>query len=702
MSAAFALVSDAAMAILGGRLKRREKLSGRLADVLAWLYLASAAAKRFHDEGRLPREQPFVEWSCRHALHQIQLALLGLLDNFPSRLAAFALRTVVFPLGARYRPPSDALGAQVARALLEDREERLRITRDIYIPPTSEPGLGRLEAALDRAVEALAVETKIRDAVRAGRLDHAPGDALADLALSAGVITHEERRLMRAADEARDEVIRVDAFIPRRTGRWHADREGQGRRCEEEEVARRQSNRDASRRTHRRAEAHALPPGRMGDGGGAGASRRGPHLSGRSARHRTGVLVRDSRGHGAQPLAALRALPSGEWVQNRQQEPWTEDRMTADAGRRGRRRDPEDRIVDREDCDATREKMFDKTMADSFPASDPPSSIPDPSEDSFAPGDESRQPDQAETGGFSTIVCPVDSTEDTRATVAQAVALARLHEAELHFVGVSGSAFPDPPLAAMVTSALSGPAGAHASSDVRLRYGTARGDAAKAVLGYAHTHRADLIVISARYGASRWKPFAWAADRVARSASCPVLVLTGESLVPSVRDDPPVEVLCAIDFSEESLAALRAAIRFVRARSGRLTVLHVLAGHDRPVFSGSEAGQAARGHEDRVTVQTSRLLELEPLTSLTNWRVAPVVVSGQPQRAILRTAEETRADLIVLGMERRGLAGRSLTGSTSRAVVRRAKRPVLLVSGDADRGGRDPRFPYSLRRGPRA
>ena len=48
-------------------------------------------------------------------------------------------------------------------------------------------------------------------------------------------------------------------------------------------------------------------------------------------------------------------------------------------------RDPEDRIVDRADLDAKREKMFDKTLADSFPAGDPPSSLPDPSEDSFGP-----------------------------------------------------------------------------------------------------------------------------------------------------------------------------------------------------------------------------------------------------------------------------------------------------------------------------
>jgi acyl-CoA dehydrogenase len=214
MSAAFALVSDAAMVTLGGRLKRAEKTSGRLADALAWLYLASAAVKRFHDEGERPQDRPFVEWSCRHALYQIQTALRGILDNFPDRMAALVLKAIVFPLGAPYRPPSDVLGAQVARGLLEDREERLRITRDIYIPPASEPGLGRLEAALDRAVEALAVEKRIRDAVRAGRIDHAPGDALVELALRASVISEEDRQRLAAADEAREEAIQVDAFAP--------------------------------------------------------------------------------------------------------------------------------------------------------------------------------------------------------------------------------------------------------------------------------------------------------------------------------------------------------------------------------------------------------------------------------------------------------------------------------------------------------
>jgi acyl-CoA dehydrogenase len=140
---------------------------------------------------------------------------LGIVENIPNRLAAMALRPILFPLGARYRPPSDALGAQVARALLEDRQGRLRLTRDIYLPPPHELGLGRLEAALDRAVAALAVEAKIRDGVRAGRIDHAAGDAMAaEMALASGVITSEEGDRLHAADEARDEVLQVDAFDP--------------------------------------------------------------------------------------------------------------------------------------------------------------------------------------------------------------------------------------------------------------------------------------------------------------------------------------------------------------------------------------------------------------------------------------------------------------------------------------------------------
>jgi acyl-CoA dehydrogenase len=212
MSAAFALVSEAALATLGAHLKRREKISGRLADALAWLYLGSAALKRFHDDGEPEWAFPFVRFACEHSLHEIQGALEGVLHNLPNRFAARAVRPFVFPLGVRYRPPSDTTGAAVARSLLEDDRARRGLTGGVYEPPSSEPGLGRLEAALVEAVAAHRVETKIRDAVRSGRLDKAPGDLLLKAALDAGVVTPEEHEQVLRADRVRDEVIQVDAF----------------------------------------------------------------------------------------------------------------------------------------------------------------------------------------------------------------------------------------------------------------------------------------------------------------------------------------------------------------------------------------------------------------------------------------------------------------------------------------------------------
>ncbi|MEP6940980.1 MAG: acyl-CoA dehydrogenase domain-containing protein, partial [Rudaea sp.] len=213
-SAAFEFASDIAMGTLGGSLKRREKISGRLADALAYLYLASCSLKRYHDEAKTTANYNLVCWSVEYSLYRIQEALRGVIENLPTRAAAVMLKLAIFPLGARFRPPSDVLGARVARDILEDREARINLTEDIFVPPAGEVGLGALEAALDKAVRAIPVETKLRDAVRAGKLDRAPGYMLDDLGLKAGVISEQEYRWLQDADAARNEVVAVDAFDP--------------------------------------------------------------------------------------------------------------------------------------------------------------------------------------------------------------------------------------------------------------------------------------------------------------------------------------------------------------------------------------------------------------------------------------------------------------------------------------------------------
>ena len=218
MSSAFAVASDVAMLTLGGRLKRREKISGRLADCLAWLYLASATLKAYADDWQRDDDLPMVHWACRHAVFQIQTALDGICQNLGG-FAGRMLRWLVLPLGPRLRPPDDRIGSAVARALLDDRSERERLTADIFVPPADEPGLGAMEAALDRAVDAIAVEKRLRDAVRAGRLDKAPGPELAAMAEQQGIISPAELQILLQADRCRDEVIKVDSFTPRQYAR---------------------------------------------------------------------------------------------------------------------------------------------------------------------------------------------------------------------------------------------------------------------------------------------------------------------------------------------------------------------------------------------------------------------------------------------------------------------------------------------------
>ncbi len=104
-----ALLADVSMFVLGGDLKRRERISARLGDVLSQLYLISATLKRFEDEGRQEDDLPLVRWGVEDSLYRAQQALDGVLANYPNRLAAGLVRALAFPFGPAasraVRPP---------------------------------------------------------------------------------------------------------------------------------------------------------------------------------------------------------------------------------------------------------------------------------------------------------------------------------------------------------------------------------------------------------------------------------------------------------------------------------------------------------------------------------------------------------------------------------------------------------------------
>jgi acyl-CoA dehydrogenase len=212
MSAAFALAADAALLSLGGELKRRERLSARLGDVLSHLYLLSAVLRRFETDGRPDEDLPLVEWGCEEALHEVQQGLLAVLRGLPSRGLACLLRVLIFPLGARFRGPDDGLGRRVAALLLSPSAARDRLTAGAYLPDDPSEPVGRVDAALARVIAAEPVERKLRAAARDGRIHAGDDEAMLKEALERGVVDAAEAERYRSALVARRDVITVDEF----------------------------------------------------------------------------------------------------------------------------------------------------------------------------------------------------------------------------------------------------------------------------------------------------------------------------------------------------------------------------------------------------------------------------------------------------------------------------------------------------------
>jgi len=212
-SAAFAVQPDMALLLLGGQLKRKEKLSGRFADALGYMVLCSSVLKRYADDGRPEADLPLLHWSCRYSLHQIEQALDGILRNFPLRLPAALVRVLLFPLGRRWHAPSDRLGHQVAGLLLAPNETRERLVAGVFRSEDPADIVGRLEHALGLAMQAEEIEGRLRrEGMRAdGQM---PPEAWLQEMERDGHITTEERRILNEFREEALRVIQVDDFAP--------------------------------------------------------------------------------------------------------------------------------------------------------------------------------------------------------------------------------------------------------------------------------------------------------------------------------------------------------------------------------------------------------------------------------------------------------------------------------------------------------
>ena len=147
-SSAFSVLADVTLLLLGGKLKFKESLSGRLADMLSMMYLASCALKRFEDQGRQSEDKPLLDWAICDTMNTFWQSVDELLHNFPNKWIACLLRLIVMPLGKRAHKPSDKLSQKVAHILTSPNAARERLIYGAYLTAEDNNQAGLWEIAL--------------------------------------------------------------------------------------------------------------------------------------------------------------------------------------------------------------------------------------------------------------------------------------------------------------------------------------------------------------------------------------------------------------------------------------------------------------------------------------------------------------------------------------------------------------------------
>ena len=214
-SATFALLSDVAMGVLGGQLKMKEKITGRFADILAHMYMATAVIRRFEAEGRREEDLPFAHYNLKLCMAEIQKGFDGIFDNlkipgmrwfFKGWIGAWSR---INSIGSQ---ASDGWSHLISTAMLTEGGVRDRLTDGIYMPTDRNEALGRLEHAFTVVNKADAAEKKIKKAIRDGALPKKKVHLLLEEARNKNIITADEFKLVTEADSVRYDAILVDDF----------------------------------------------------------------------------------------------------------------------------------------------------------------------------------------------------------------------------------------------------------------------------------------------------------------------------------------------------------------------------------------------------------------------------------------------------------------------------------------------------------
>lgn len=211
-SANFSLVADMALGLLAGDLKRKEMLSGRLADIHAHLFISTAILKFYEAGQKTEAEQLHAKLALQKAFLNIQEAFWGLFENFPAKLPAAFVKWICFPFGRVISKPDDELKQQVAELMMQEHPFREQLKHHVFYSTKADDVTGRLEHAFQilRTLEPL--WDKFKKAESKGKFKGLTFEENIENATKEGFISESEAQQLLQYNAIRFDSMLTDIF----------------------------------------------------------------------------------------------------------------------------------------------------------------------------------------------------------------------------------------------------------------------------------------------------------------------------------------------------------------------------------------------------------------------------------------------------------------------------------------------------------
>lgn len=212
LSADFALTADMCLGLLAGDIKRKEMLSGRLADIHANLFISTAILKYYEHGKQTEAEQIHAKLALEKALFNAQEAFYGLFANFPVGIAAGLVKFICFPLGRPIKKSSDALKQQAGEIIMQDNAFRDELKKHVFYTTQEDDVTGRMESTFNLLIKLEPLWDKFKKAESKGQFKGLTFDERMSDALSIGFVTQQEAASLMIYNAKRYDSMLTDIF----------------------------------------------------------------------------------------------------------------------------------------------------------------------------------------------------------------------------------------------------------------------------------------------------------------------------------------------------------------------------------------------------------------------------------------------------------------------------------------------------------